>query len=329
MQAKPRLRCDEESDTLLFECEDILDSQTEMNASRNYGQNAQAYVQRAISFLNSDGLIPQILLTIIIVIILHLLIMAVETVVEAVQKYQRLRVDVFPYTYDSGQQHTQKASLGDAILFPSNNELNGMEFSYSSHVYIKSENFGSTAPPDNWKVVFYKGSKEGVSHLAAPAVLVSASTNKMRVYMSTVGASTFDYVEIPNIPIAKWFHLAIVMRGKYMDVYVNGNVTARHEFKLAPKINYSGVFLMQNGDVSADEAQLAFGSDNNVPGGVVKVKGGMNGLVSRLTYYSYAISFSEVDSAMSVGPSSKVITKATSGKNTPPYLHDSWWVTNY
>ena len=38
--------------------------------------------------------------------------------------------------------------------------------------------------------------------------------------------NTFDnileYVDIENIPIKRWVHMAIILNGKYFDIYVNG-----------------------------------------------------------------------------------------------------------
>ena len=140
-----------------------------MNASRNYGQTLQGYTQRAMGFLNSDGLIPQIVLTIIVIVIMHVLIAVVENVVEAIQKFRRLKVEVFPYTYpgdQGGKEFTQSAAGPNALLWPSDNELNGMEFSYSSHIYVDKKNFDGAS--DEYRVVFYKGSKTGTGRGTAP-----------------------------------------------------------------------------------------------------------------------------------------------------------------
>jgi Concanavalin A-like lectin/glucanases superfamily len=300
-----------------------------MNASRNYGQTLQGYTQRAMGFLNSDGLIPQIVITIIVVIIMHALIAVIENVVEAIQKFRRLKVEVFPYTYpskggkDGAQEFIQKANGPNPLMWPSDNELNGMEFSYSSHIYVEKDNFDGA--PDEYRVVFYKGSKNGPGRNMAPGVFMNANTNKMRIYMASTGAQ--EPVEISNIPINKWFHLAIVMKGKHLDVFVNGNIVTRHDFATVPVLNYSTLYLLSTGDSNPtpQNPTVLFGDSTYK----LKLIGAMQGMVSRLNYYSYAMSFSEIDSAMSVGPSSKIITTATDSKNRPPYLHDSWWVTNY
>jgi len=53
----------------------------------------------------------------------------------------------------------------------------------------------------------------------------------------------------------------------------------------------------------------------------------MKGLFSRMTYFSYALSYSEINSLMNQGPSSKLAS--SQGGMTAPYLDDSWWTSSY
>jgi hypothetical protein len=58
------------------------------------------------------------------------------------------------------------------------------------------------------------------------------------------------------------------------------------------------------------------------------VFGALKGMLSRLTYFSYALSYAEIQQLMNEGPSSKM----DSGLNTanmPPYLDDTWWTQGY
>lgn len=301
-----------------------------MNAIQTYGSQIRSYSDGALSFLNSDGLIPQLLITVIVIVILHVVIAVVENVIEAIQKYRRLKVEVFPNTYPEGKAYIQRAGGDNQLLYPSDNELNGMEFSYSCHIYIDKKTYenmpaqaGST---ENFRTLFYKGSNAGPGQgtSMAPGVFLSANTNKIRIYMTTVVEPVSgEFIELTNIPVGKWFHLVLVQKGKYLDAFINGNIAARHAYTSVPKLNYGGIYLLSNGTTAPNADQTSSALN-------VKFIGeGFKGYVSRLTYYSYAISFSEIDSSMRVGPSSKIETTATSNKNRPPYLHDSWWVTNY
>jgi hypothetical protein len=54
------------------------------------------------------------------------------------------------------------------------------------------------------------------------------------------------------------------------------------------------------------------------------VFGCMKGQLSRLTYFSYALCYAEIQQLMNEGPSSKLESALNTG-NIPPYLDDTWW----
>jgi hypothetical protein len=47
-------------------------------------------------------------------------------------------------------------------------------------------------------------------------------------------------------------------------------------------------------------------------------------MLSRMRYYNYAISYSEIQALVDEGPSNKVDAADMGG--VPPYLTDNWWV---
>jgi hypothetical protein len=50
----------------------------------------------------------------------------------------------------------------------------------------------------------------------------------------------------------------------------------------------------------------------------------MKGMLSKLNYFNYALSYGEINSLMNDGPSS-TLSSTTTGTNIPPYLDDTWW----
>ena len=52
-----------------------------------------------------------------------------------------------------------------------------------------------------------------------------------------------EYVEVDNIPIKRWVHMAIVLNGTYLDVYVNGYLRKRHELSGVAKQNFGDLWL--------------------------------------------------------------------------------------
>lgn len=302
-----------------------------MDKVREYTAQLQNFGSRAIGYLNTDGLIPQLILTILIVIAIHVVIMMFESVVGAIQSYNRLSATVVKDTVNSEKIIYQAPDSSHPKLYPSNNELTGLEFSYSWHLYIDPENFGGLAAAcpasggsaesssAGWgasRTVWYKGSDKPWP-LLGPGVFLHPTENVMRIYMNAINNVKDSYVDIPNIPVGKWFHMVITQKGRFMDIYINGNVIKRHEFSAVPRINFGNVYVFPLTTVSADASST----------GGFGVVGAMKGMLSRLNYYAYALNYAQIDDLYRSGPSSKV--EVTTMDETPPYFHDSWWVTRY
>ena len=280
-----------------------------------------------LSYLIGPGLIPQILLTIVFFIALQVVLSIITSVLSTVNNVAKqvtvLQADTLTGAYTIAQDPRFAKQI-----FNSNNELNGLENTYSLFVYISPETFESTSSNESGcgvtntgtdlKHIFHKGSK-AIFPLMAPGVFMEAGKNTMRIYMNS-SLSWDNYVSIPNIPVSKWFHLVIMMKGKYLDVFINGNVAARHEFKTVPKLNVGNVYVMSN-------TKFPVAQNNTTE---FKVSGAIKGMVSRLTYYAYALNYSQIDDLYRQSPSKKVINPSTSVSGlTPPYLRDDWWVTKY
>lgn len=302
------------------------------------------YLQGVQTYVFGPGLIPQLLFLVLALMVLVALITAIENVVGAITQFDRLSSPIMPDTTPTTQTIVQDPDSGVPLIYNSVNESNGMEFSYSMYLFINPDTFetsaafadqvtmpavptgvsnGAGAPTTTstsdatvLKHIFHKGNRE-VFPLMAPGLFVSSKSNTLRLYMNST-TRWDNYVEIPNVPVNKWFHLVITLKGKYLDVYVNGNVTVRHEFDTVPKLNYGNVYIMYPAKFpnSATDAVTGF-----------KVDGAMKGMVSRLNYYSFALNYSQIDSLYRQGPSKKIVSQSYS--ELPPYFHDSWWVTRY
>lgn len=287
-----------------------------MDTLRGYTSQAQNFGNRALGFLNSDGLIPQLVLTVLIVIAIHVVVMMFESVIDAVKNYTRLSTVVLSDTITESYVLDQASGSKDAKIYPSNNELNGLEFSYSWHVYIDPKNYEQATQPE-YRTIWYKGGSKPWPVLG-PGIFLHPTSNSVRIYMNSVNNAKDMFVDIPNIPVGKWFHMVITQKGRMMDVYINGNIVKRHEFSAVPRINYGSVYMLPNAEVTGDRNKM----------GDFAVKGAMDGMLSRLKYYAYALNYSQIDALYREGPSTKIITTKINDQ-TPPYLHDSWWVTRY
>jgi hypothetical protein len=228
-----------------------------------------------------------------------------------------------------------------------------------------------------------------------------------------------NHVDIPNIPLKKWFHLVVMLKGKALDVYINGNLANRHKFTDIPKLNYGGFYVMlpkivntktttatcqdlemeskkreaaasaagkaANDALNSDSASLAdkfsagmnaLSSSNeagkkltsmtsvtvtekerdlgNIP---LAVNGRMNGYVSRIKYFAFALSYSQIDKLVKEGPNKTMFrpgqtaplsdsanvavgydvtnfsgpiytpNSAAFDANLPGYQTDAWWTS--
>jgi len=289
---------------------------------------------------NTPGNVPmgvQLIETFVIVVVLSLSINLIESSYTQLQKYQSLSVDVYPLTYNSPQIFIQDPSSCFPILEPSNDERNGLEYSYSCFINLSANNF--TEGTNTFRHVFHKGSP-GIYPLMAPGVFFRADTNTLRVYQNST-LTWNNYVDIPNIPLNKWFHLVVMLKGSALDVYINGNLANRKKFTDVPKLNYGNFYLL-NGtkvgevnvsctttgeDVSGNVVDFSSSVDyvgftldssgnrvktasDNLTVGTDNSKfivvGHMSGYVSRVKYFAFALTYAQIDKLLREGPSKKI-----------------------
>jgi hypothetical protein len=283
-----------------------------------------------LSFIAGPGFIPQILLTIVFFIALQVVLSIIQIIVDTTKNVAKQVTVLQANTVNGPYTVAQDPKLSRQI-FNSNNELNGMENSYSAYIFISPETFDNassttdscgntdTITGSNLKHIFHKGSK-AIFPLMSPGIFVNGKNNTIRVYMNSSTAWD-NYVEVPNVPVNKWFHLVVMMKGKFLDVYLNGNVVARKPFNTVPKLNSGDVYIMSSRKfpMAGSSVQTDF-----------SVSGPMKGMVSRVNYYSFALNYSQLDDIYREGPSTTVVNPSPGiSNNRPPYLRDDWWVTRY
>jgi len=287
---------------------------------------------------------PQIVLVLIVTVTIYVLYMSCEQVYKLWKGYSTVKVPVLTVTsYSSSGQKSflqdpnQSLSSAYLPLLLSENQLTGIEFSYTTFIYIHPDTDDGT---DGWKTIFYKGYQNSPMPLLAPGVFVSSTntantTPTLRIVMNTY-ESWFNYVDINQITFSKWFHLAIVLRKNTLEVYINGNLAKRHSFKgTLPYQNYQPLVLFPNSVAGC--AQIlppnvfdnSTGKDNLVnmgipPGENMAVGGKFAGYISNMFYYGYAVTYAEIQRDMIMGPSPKF---DLTNMDTPPYLIDSWWTS--
>jgi hypothetical protein len=190
------------------------------------------------------------------------------------------------------------------------NEDQGMEFTWSTWVWMESNTYSDTTTR---KRIFSKGMENSTNmelH-SAPGIYASPSTNKVHVVMSkfeensTALASDqlhnlYEEITIDNFPVKKWVNIIVRVQHHTIDVYVNGNLTERRNLDSVPKQNYGNIIV----------------------GGTTN---GMDGYISSLRYFNHAIGQGKIQDIVSMGPN----LKAESEEHTesfPPYLSMKWYM---
>jgi hypothetical protein len=280
------------------------------------------------SFIFGNGLIPQILLALIAGIVVFLIFFSFEALVKTYYKYSMSKTVIVPNTIMSSQSIIVRQDPSDPnakMLLHSDNEFTGVEFTYSFFLFVDPATFDTS---NGLKHVFYKGYSTPFP-LLGPAVFVRSDENTLRIFMNSY-KSWYSYVDIQNVPVQKWFYVAIVFRANTLEVYINGNLKGRIPMeKTYPYQNYQNLIIF---------GKSTFNSNTTLGNKLVnlqgveedfKVTGTMAGQLSRFYHYRYALSFAEIQANANMGPSSTIDMPTTQSANS--YLQnslvDSWYTS--
>lgn len=189
------------------------------------------------------------------------------------------------------------------------NEDKGVTFTYNFWMLI-----------DKWSIrkghlkhVFNKGNALHMNGddfkiplLNAPGCYLDKNDNKLFVIMNTYndpGRKNTDpdfkdeepALEVENIPINKWVAITIILDGQILSVYMNGYLQKSVTLKHYPRQN--------NSPIRVNDAD------------------GYSGYISKLTYYNYPISQSEIESYVKSGPTDSNCIK---DKDIPNYMSTTY-----
>jgi hypothetical protein len=277
----------------------------------------------------STNIFPQIVIALVIAAAIFFTFMVLEQLYKAYISYNSARVDVYPYTGNVTKEFKQDPNNPmNTTLSVSDNQLTGIEFTYATFIYVSDDTDSSE---EGWKTLFYKGYNSSPFPLCGPGVFVSSSSASndgpvLRVVMNTYD-NWFNTIDVKQIPFNKWFHLALALRKNTLEVYVNGNLAAKKTFAgTLPYQNYQSLNLFPNNRLLPanfkNEASNGTNKHGIPPGENFIINGKAIGYISNMTYYRYAVSYSEIQAHMSLGPSNKF---DNNGMDKPPYLIDTWW----
>ena len=194
------------------------------------------------------------------------------------------------------------STSGAITVYRSDNENNGIEFTWSVWIFI--ENL-SNYMEHKYKNVFYKGNagiqEQGLNFPNnAPGLYIAPDTNALIVMMNTYNSINEETV-IPDIPLNKWVNVIIRCKNTTLDVYINGTLVKRHLMAGVPKQNYGDVYASLNG--------------------------GFSGNTSDLRYFESALSTSKIQAIVNKGPNTKLITgKSIGKKDSNKYISTRWYL---
>ena len=276
--------------------------------------------------------VTQILTGLGIVILLYVIMATMEFIYTSFIAMWKDRVELFPDTYASGSK------MYTAIQNPSNpkaktvnfsdNQRSGVEFSYSMFLNINSETFASGAR--ELRHILHKGYSQ-VYPLMGPGIFCWGDKNTLRVFMNCY--NTWDnWSDIDNIPVDKWFHLVVSCKGNKVYIYINGNLKSKVTLdgNTPPYQNYGNVYAFSSRKLVLNKAQtvsLLKDPEAIAPGSTftgLTFNGSAKGMISRVYYFSYALTYSEIQTLMKMGPSPNLIGAASTSLEAP-YLADTWW----
>lgn len=288
----------------------------------------EAQASSGVSFSGSDP-ISQILTGIAIVFLLYLSLSTAELIYNSVKSLWVDKVELFPDTYPSGTR------MYSAIQNPHNpeaktvkvskNQRSGVEFSYSMFIYLKSETFSSGE--QKLLHIMHKGYNTPYP-LMAPGIFTWGNKNALRVFMNCY--DTWDnWSEVENIPVDKWFHLVVSCKGNTLYIYLNGNLKQKVALSggTPPYQNYGDVYIFNPRKMALTKSiTTSLENDPEFKGmgtnSSMQFGGSANGMVSRVFYFSYALTYTEIQKLMNMGPSPVL---AGPDMSMTPYLSDTWW----
>lgn len=225
---------------------------------------------------------------------------------------------------------------GGAVL-RSRNQESGLEFTWGLWLFINDAQLQG-ADLSRQHVVFSKGrpktqagpallvgyeatdagSEEAAAGARAPDRPGGANVAFLSVKMDMFDGMT-QTLRVRNVPIYKWFHIALRAQNTALDVYINGTVTDHFVLSAVPKQNYSDVYVFPS---AAETGASAEGS--------ALAATPFSGYLSDLVYYPYALNAYRLYAVVQAGPNkamaaaNSLSTALTRGQGTD-FLSTDWY----
>jgi len=297
--------------------ESISETKQSLQSSLDDFSN-KSVVDAGKEFLDSNSLLAKFAFLVLVFIVF----MVILKIAVAILGYF-LSPSRSPYLvkgYVNGNENIQiyqDPKRDDSVpILKSNDRHRGIEFTWSSWLYLNETQ--NTNPTYN--AIFVKGvdkfdDSSGVGVVNGPGLYVSQSdvsgvtTQYLHIIMDHVSPSATidtdlesgrDAVQVDNVPIKKWFHLAIRMQNMVLDIYVNGTIVKRHNMDKIPKQNFHDVWVSK----------------------------GFSGKISNLQYHDRALNVFEINNTVMFGPNTTASNRSQDSSGLSgnySYLSSMWY----
>lgn len=257
-------------------------------------------------FLNTNGIVAKFVFVFFVTLVFLILFQMALRIIARVYSPPRDVMLVDGLVSGSARLRIKQSPTGTSStpILRSNNEDTGMEFTWGIWIYIDPD---EASPESVYQHVFSKGDtvRETVEGILAPNnapglyIKSTGGASQMRVYLDDVTEHP-SFIELPNIPLRKWVHVAIFLKNMHMDIYINGTITARKKMAAVPKQNYGDVLV-----------------------GHTKFRGN----ISNLSYYDSAIDILQLQNIVQKGPNTNVV--ASIGSKSIDYLSRLWYANQW
>ena len=277
----------------------------------------------AIGYLSAVGFGPELVIGLVFTALIFAIMFSLQAFFKLLATYSTAKVTLVENTVTSDNALVLSQDPSDPkskLIIPSDNQLTCVEFTYAFYLLVNPSTFNSDNSDETLRQVFYKGYSKPFP-LMGPGVFIFDKTNTMRVFMNSY-QTWYSFVDIPNIATGKWFHTALVFRANNLEVYINGNLTARVPMdKTYPYQNSQNLIIFGNTTRSSttDYTKLDGTTEKH------KIGKSINGQISRFYYYGYALSFSEIQALTAVGASSTIDTVSQVMNSIS--LTDTWYTS--
>jgi hypothetical protein len=307
------------SNTLANAQSTVASAKESINATLN-DFSSKTTMNASSEFLNSNSVIAKFVFLILVLIVFLFLLRVGSAIVVYLMSPSKQ-----PYLAKGVTKGTvnmtipqDPANSNSPVIYRSNNQTGGIEYTWSTWLWVDS--IGTTQYKQSH--IFHKGNDQynvcdaahstngGVATVNnGPGLYLGVDsnnrpTNSLVFYFDAEKQiSTPDPVklEIVNIPLKKWFHVAYRFQNFTIDCYVNG--------VLAKSVPFGEYVPKQNND------DLHIGKN-----------GGFDGSLSNLRYYDYALSAFDIAAIANAGPNLNANKQSGTANNSIfDYISLGWY----